>query len=348
VTVPAPARDFLDCFARVTGGARERIFRRRRGRRPRGPGHRGVTRDLVLVVHALVAHRHLQERSGSRDRVHGDEPRQPPSPGPQPVVDRDVANFDLDWFDEPRNVLVVLVADILLEIERTRRANERAHHGVGGFVDPERAGHQPEVQPARNDAQLAQLDRVTIREHQDARIAGRKLVVCFTAGCERMAELHVAVLASGILRGVAACVPKSDGEPVVRRIERVVARITFQIFGDLAFRDRRGHGLPGAQDVDLRHRVAAPVDPQRELAPVEHAVAPQRADPDANPLSHPGPVCRYGSVDRFPARARRSDQASRGRIEIGGAIPGRRLQGEDGGNEERNAHVGLCTDPGEG
>ena len=273
MTVPALARDLLGLFARMTGGACDRVCRCCGHRWPYVPAQRGIARDLVLVVYPLVAHRHLQKRSGGRDRVHRNQPGQPPPPGPQPVVDRDEPDLDADRFDEAWNVFVVRIADILLEIERTRRTNQRPHHRMGGLVDPERSRHEPEVEPAGNDSQLAQDDRAPVGEHDDARIARREPVVRFAAGRERMAELHIAVLTGGIPRAVPSRIPEPDSEPVVRRIERVVARIAFQIFRHLAFRDGRGHRLPRAQDVDLRDGVAAPVDAQRDLAAVQHAVA---------------------------------------------------------------------------
>ena len=110
-------------------------------------------------------------------------------------------------------------------------------------------------------------------------------------------------------------------------------------------------------DVDPRHRVTPPVDVQRELAPVEHAVAPQRADADADALAHRRPIPRDGAVDRFAARARRRYEAPGLGIEIGtGSVArpasptalGGGLRGEDGSNEQRKHRVGLCTDPGEG
>jgi len=110
----------------------------------------------------------------------------------------------------------------------------------------------------------------------------------------------------------------------------------------------RVHRLPCAQDVYLRDGIAAPVDPQRDLAAVQHAVAPQRPNPDADALPHPCPIGGDGPVDRFTACACRRDEPPCRGIEIGGAISDRRLEGEDGSNEESEAHVGLCTEPGEG
>src|SRR5439155_24480499 len=107
---------------------------------------------------------------------------------------------------------------------------------------------------------------------------------------ERMPELHIAMLAGGILRAVAWRIPETDREPVVRRIKRVVTGIAFQIFGKLGFRHRGGHRLPRAQDVYLHDGIAAPVDPQRDLAAVQHAVAPQRPNPDADALPHAGSI----------------------------------------------------------
>src|SRR3989442_13881600 len=95
------------------------------------------------------------------------------------------------------------------------------------------------------------LFRSPIAKHQDTRVSRREPIVRFAAGRERMPELHSAMLAAGILRAVASRIPETDREPVVRRIERVVTGIAFQIFGKFRFRHRGGHRLPRAHAVDL-------------------------------------------------------------------------------------------------
>ena len=347
VTVGARARDLLACLACVTRRARDRVLGSRSHGWAAGTRRRGIAAHLVFIVDALIAHRHLQERSGGRDRVHRDQAGQPPASGPQAVIDREKSYFNADRLDEAGDVFVVFIAEILLEIERPGRTDQRPHHPVRILVDPERSRHEAEVEAARNDAQLAQSDGAAVRKHDDARIAGREAIVGFTAGCERVTDVDIA-MSCGVLRAVPPCARPPDRQAVICRIEGVIPGIALQVFGQRGFGHGCRHRLPRADDGDLRHAIAPPIDEQRDLAAVQHAIAPEGADPDTDALTHSRPIRSDGSVRRLPARARRRDEATRGRIEIGGAISGGHLDCEDGGNEEREAHVGLCTDPGEG
>src|SRR6266550_4161056 len=279
VAVRAPAGDLLALLAGVTGRARNRIFSFGGCGWARGQRRRGIAAHLVFIVDALIAHRHLEKRTGGRDGVHRNQPGQPPAAGRQTVIDGQESYFNPNRLHESWDILVALVAEVLLEIERTRRTNQRPDDAMRVLVDPERSRHEAEIEAARDDPQLAQLDRTAVREYDDTRIAGGETVVGFAAGSERVAELDIAMF--GRIRGAVS-----------------------------------SRSVPAAPATDA--------------------------------LTHPRPIRSDGSVPRLAARARRRDEATRDRIEIGGAISGGPLDCEDGGNEEREAHVGLCTDPGEG
>jgi len=137
-------------------GTRDRVVRLR-GSRGRAARRTVVSPpDFVIIVDALVAHRHLQDRTRGRNRFHGDQPRQPPAAVPQAIVDGEKPYFAANWFEKTGNVLPGVFFYILLEIERAGGTDQRADDRMGVLVDPERAGHQSEVEPARNDAKLAQ------------------------------------------------------------------------------------------------------------------------------------------------------------------------------------------------
>ena len=164
-----------------------------------------------------------------------------------------------------------------------------------------------------------------------------------------MAEFHSLIFRG--IGGIAVLLTReSHRKPVVRRIERIVRDFVLHVLGDIRPRNGNRHGLARTQHLDAAQRIAAPVDPQRELAPVEHAIAPQRPNADADPLAQCGLIRGDRPVDRLTAHARGRDQAPRLRIEVRGAVTRGegRLHGEDGGNEKCCAHVGLCTDPNEG
>ena len=107
--------------------------------------------------------------------------------------------------------------------------------------------------------------------------------------------------------------------------------------------DCDGNGLPRADHLDTAERIATPVDAQRQLAPIQHPIAPQRADPDADALSHSGAIGADRAVDGFAARARAGNEPARVGIQIrggkSGAVLRGSLRGEDGGNESREHHV---------
>ena len=154
-----------------------------------------------------------------------------------------------------------------------------------------------------------------------------------------------------ILGTVAPRVGPADGQPVVGGIECVIHDVALQVFGQRGLGDGNGNGLPRADDRDLRDRVAPPVDLQRQLAAVQHAIAAQRPNAHTDPLPHPRAIGRDGTIDRFAARARRRNEAAGTGVEIGcgvGFRSSRILEGKDDGNEECETHVGLCTEPGEG
>src|SRR5439155_19443928 len=110
------------------------------------PGGSAVSHDRLWALDGtfVVA---APDRHGprGRDGIHGDQARQPPTSHPEPIIDREKPHFRPDWFDETRDGLVVLISGILFEVEGPRGADQRAHDGVRGLVDPGRAGPQPEA-----------------------------------------------------------------------------------------------------------------------------------------------------------------------------------------------------------
>src|SRR2546428_13923975 len=113
------------------------------------------------------------------------------------------------------------------------------------LIDQERAGHQPEVEPPRNDAQLAQPDLAAVGEYHDARVAGGEAVLGLAAGCERVTELDVA-MPGRILGAVPPGLPPADGEVIVCGIERIIPRLALQVLRQRWLRNGGGHRLAGA------------------------------------------------------------------------------------------------------
>ena len=177
----------------------------------------------------------------------------------------DVADFAADRLHEPRDVLV-LVSHVLLEVERTRGTEQRAYHAMRLFVDPQRAGYQIEVEAARHDPQLPQHDRVAVGEHENARIAAGEAVVSFAPRRERVAEADALPLSV-----VRSAEPHRDA--VICGVERIVGDVALQVFRELGAGAYRGDHLASADHVDASDRVSAPVDPQGQLAAIQHAVA---------------------------------------------------------------------------
>ena len=331
---------------RAAAGARRGIGRLLGDRGTSRARQRCVAGDFVIGVQPLIADGHLQERPRGRDGIHRDQSRQPPAAGPQAVIDGEKPDLDPDRLDETRDVIVLLVGEVLLEVERASGPYQRADDRVRVFIDPEGARHQAKLQPSRDHAQLTQADGPTVGEYDDARISRCEPVIALAVGCEGMAEFH-----PPIFGGIAIfLVSKPDRQTVVGGIERIVSDFPLHVLGDLRIRDGDRHGFTRTQHLDAAQRITPPLDPQRELAPVEQAIAAQRPNADADPLAHGRLVGRDRPVDRLAAGPRGRDEPPRLRIEVRGAVTrgAERLHGEDGGNEKCCAHVGLCTEPSEG
>ena len=186
-----------------------------------------------------------------------------------------------------------------------------------------------EVVPPGDDAQLQEADRAPVLQREDRRVARLEPVARFAPRRDRVVdELRVA---------------DPHRQPLLSRLadlEAEIGRIGVEVLGESRARIDHGNRLACPEHRDGVGADLVPGVAGGQLALVEGAVAPQRPEPQGDPLGDPDVIVGDALLGARPPLARAAHEIAGACVEVGGRVLKRRcLEGQEHGKREHAPNI---------